>query len=110
MKIYSNPSQAELKELLKRPTFERSGLEAKVQSILDDVKSRGDEALKEYAEKFDGVVLNDLLVSEEEFAEASSLVDDELKAAIETAKNNIEKFPTQPKTTLKTFTACELVY
>ena len=85
MNIYANPSESELKELLKRPVFERTGLETKVQAILDDVKERGDEALKEYASKFDGVDLHQLLVTEAEFEEALSLVDQELKDAIAVA-------------------------
>lgn len=98
MNIYTNPSDRELKEILQRPTFERGGLEATVQSILDHVKKDGDKALKEYASKFDGVELASLLVSEEEFTEAADLVARELKDAIDVAKENIEKFHFAQKT------------
>ncbi len=97
MKVYNNPSSSELIEILKRPVFEKQGLESLVQDILDNVKANGDEALKDYAAKFDGVELNDLLVSQAEFDEAASLVDNELKNAIAEAKSNIEKFHSAQK-------------
>lgn len=99
MNIYTNPSEGELKELLKRPVFEKAGLETKVQAILDDVKERGDDALKEYASKFDSVDLHQLLVTDKEFDKANSLVDQELKDAIAVAKENIEKFHKAQKQT-----------
>ncbi len=92
MNTYINPSDQEFKEILQRPVFERSGLETTVQGILDEVKINGDKALKAFASKFDGVELDQLLVSEEEFTEAISLVSEELKQAIGVAKSNIEKF------------------
>ncbi len=97
MKVYNNPSSKELVEILKRPVFEKQGLESLVQDILDNVKAKGDQALKNYAAKFDGVELNELLVSQAEFDEAASLVDDELKNAIAEAKANIEKFHSAQK-------------
>ncbi len=97
MKVYNNPSSSELIEILKRPVFEKQGLESLVQDILDNVKANGDQALKDYAAKFDGVELNDLLVSQAEFDEAASLVDNELKNAIAEAKSNIEKFHSAQK-------------
>lgn len=97
MKVYNNPSSKELVEILKRPVFEKQGLESLVQDILDNVKANGDQALKNYAAKFDGVELNELLVSQAEFDEAASLVDDELKNAIAEAKANIEKFHSAQK-------------
>ena len=61
--------------------------------ILDDVRKRGDEALIEYTSKFDKV---DLTGSPgyvvKNFWKPSTLVDDELKKAIETAVRNIETF------------------
>jgi histidinol dehydrogenase len=48
--------------------------------------------LREYTKKFDGVVINDLFVSEEEFIAAENSISPGLKNAILIAKNNIEKF------------------
>lgn len=60
--------------------------------ILDDVRLRGDEAVKEYEAKFDHAVLGELMVSEEEKAEAMAVIDRELLDAIRLAHDNIHKF------------------
>ena len=60
--------------------------------ILDDVRLRGDEAVKEYEAKFDHAVLGELMVSEEEKAEAMASIDCELLEAIKLAHDNIYKF------------------
>ncbi|MBR6433107.1 MAG: histidinol dehydrogenase, partial [Bacteroides sp.] len=54
--------------------------------------AEGDRAVLEYEEKFDGVSLPSLIVSEEELREADSLVAEDLKTAIYLAKQNIETF------------------
>ena len=63
-----------------------------VKEVIAQVLSRGDDALKEYTQKFDGVALDDLLVSQSEIDEAESLVDDEFKNILKTAAQNIEFF------------------
>lgn len=63
-----------------------------VRSIIDRVKAEGDRAVLEYEEKFDKAILNSLVVSAEELAEAEKLVSEELKAAIRLAKQNIGTF------------------
>ncbi len=69
-----------------------SQLNATVASVLDDVKRRGDEAVKDYEAKFDHVALQSLAVSRDEMEEACALVSDELKEAIELAHHNIKVF------------------
>lgn len=78
--------------IVARPHLDVSQLNATVASVLDDVKSRGDEAVKEYEEKFDHTALTDLVVSEEEMLEAETLVNDELKKSIQLAHDNIKAF------------------
>ncbi len=82
----------ELAKVLQRPLFDLDELEGRVKPVLDEVKLNGDRALREFTSKFDGVDLEKFTVSEEEYSEAIGLVSDELKAAIRTAKANIEKF------------------
>ena len=53
-----------------------------VSSVLNDIRQRGDEAVKGYELKFDHVDLNDLAVSDDEIREAEQKVSNELKAAI----------------------------
>lgn len=92
MKIIEYPDFKDWKTLLSRPALDNSSLTETVTAVLDDIKSRGDVAVKEYELKFDKVQLDSLQVSESELAEAESLVADELKDAIRLAKGNIEKF------------------
>jgi len=92
VKIYSNYKKEELDVLLKRPVRDASELNATVASVLQDVKQRGDAAVREYEERFDKVRLEDLAVSEAEMLEAEAKVSEELKQAIRLAHQNIERF------------------
>ena len=85
MQIIKYPSKETWNEILKRPTQSLADIEQKVIPILEDVKLRGDEALKFYAQKFDNVELTELSVSAKEIEEALTLVSEELKQAIEVA-------------------------
>ncbi|MGG9972677.1 histidinol dehydrogenase [Ferruginibacter sp. SUN002] len=96
-RVYIEPKRSEWNQILQRPAFDSSSLEATVGNILNDVKQNGDVAVKKYAAQFDGVELNDLKVTEAEIAEAVLLVDEKLKQAIQQAKNNIEAFHTIQK-------------
>jgi histidinol dehydrogenase len=68
-----------------RPETGEGPIEA-VRSILQDVRSRGDAALLEFTERFDGVRLASLRVPAEDLEQAAAWVPPELKAAfVETA-------------------------
>ena len=75
-----------------RPTFDNTILQQKVKGILEDVKLQGDAAIARYTAQFDGVSLTTIAVSQEEIEEASSLLTEDLKQAIQTAANNIRVF------------------
>lgn len=92
MKQYKYPNITDWKSLCERPLQNQENLSEQVKSVFDDVKIKGDEALKLFTEKFDGVILNDLKVSESEINDAKNLVSDELKSAIKIASENIRKF------------------
>ncbi len=92
-----NPPKAEWHKHLSRPVFDTGILEDKVTGILDDVKANGDAAVKKYAAMFDGVELDALKVSPAEIEAAAGMVNEELKAAIGIAKNNITLFHTAQK-------------
>lgn len=92
MKTILYPKRDEWKEIVERPRLDVSQLTATVRSVLDDIKARGDEAVKEYELKFDHVQLDTLAVSQAEMDEAETLVDAELKAAIQLAHDNIKTF------------------
>lgn len=92
MKIYRHPERSLWAEIVSRPHIDTARLTATVSEVLADVRQRGDEALKEYEERFDHVKLQSLAVTEEEMAEAESLVTAELKEAIALAHDNISTF------------------
>ena len=92
MNIIRYPKRNEWENLVKRPHLDVSQLNATVASVLEDVKNRGDEAVREYEEKFDHAHLHQLAVSPEEIEEAEQLVSDDLKQALTLAHHNIEKF------------------
>jgi histidinol dehydrogenase len=87
-----NKQQEDWKQLLQRPTFESASVRKEVSAILNDVKQHGDDAIKKYTVKFDGVELNDLTVNEKEFSDSFALVSDDLKRAIKQAAANINTF------------------
>ncbi len=92
MKLFVYPSKDELDALLKRPVRDASELNATVSAVLQDVKQRGDTAIREYEERFDKVCLDELAVTEVEMLEAEAKVGEELKLAICLAHRNIEYF------------------
>ncbi|MGZ4049765.1 MAG: histidinol dehydrogenase [Bacteroidia bacterium] len=101
MKTIKYPNRSEWAELLKRPALDVSSLEAAVFSVLADVKKNGDKAVKKYTLQFDKVEILNLLVNEEEFISAEKKLSSELKAAIQLAKSNIEKFHIAQKEEIK---------
>ena len=92
MKIVKYPERSDWQRLLERPYIDVSKLNGTVADILDDVRKNGDDAVRRYEAKFDGVSLASLAVTEEELDSAVNEVSGELKSAIELAHSNIEKF------------------
>lgn len=92
LKITRYPKEAEWATLLRRPTKDATTLNATVASVLSDVRQRGDEAVREYEEKFDKVRLDSLLVREQEMQDAEGQISDELKNALTLAHRNIHTF------------------
>ena len=92
MKVYRYPEEKEWAQLLKRPTKDAAQLNDTVSSVLREVRERGDEAVREFEERFDKVCLDTLTVSEAEMKEAETLVSLELKEALELAHRNIYTF------------------
>ncbi len=68
-----------------RATQARAEALAAAARIVDDVRTRGEEALREQAAQFDGVEGHALRVPAEQIAEAAASVDPEVRAALEEA-------------------------
>ncbi len=92
MQLIKYPSREEWSTILKRPVFDTTTLFGTVQEILDDVRKRGDKALKEITLQFDKVKIDIFEVTKEEIAEAETQISMNLKQAIEMARRNIWKF------------------
>ncbi len=70
---------------------------SKVLEIIADVRARGDEALKSYTEKFDGVRLDSLCVTDEEIERAYQNVSAEVLRIIQEAAENIRDYHERQK-------------
>lgn len=88
--LYPQPNEWPL--LTERPHIDTTQLTETVLAVLNDIRRDGDDAVRRYEEKFDHVVLDQLLVSEEEMQEAEQLVSADLKEALVLAHRNIAKF------------------
>jgi histidinol dehydrogenase len=91
MKTIILPDKESWDSLCRRPAV-KEDLTDTVREIIDAVRSEKDRALFRFSGKFDGVILHDLKVTPEEMILAAELTGSELKNAITTAKENIEKF------------------
>ena len=98
MKQYINPSSKEWTHLLERPNASSSDLEVVVAEVFEQVKAKGDKAIKEYTQKFDKVSIQHISVTKIEIQLAENNVADKLKEAIQRAKQNIEVFHSAQKT------------
>ena len=65
---------------------------ASVGALIEDVRGRGDAALREISLRFDGVAPASFEVGAEEFAAAEAAVSPQLKAAMQEAAARIERF------------------
>ena len=86
----------EIAELLYQEQLELSkenrDVERTVQAIIEDVKERGDEALRDYSAKFDKVDLTDIEVGQDLIDKAFKEIDPEVYQALVNAKENIESY------------------
>ena len=85
-------SEIDLVETIKRSEQDVNNVLDTVSEILNNVKKNGDVALKSYTEKFDGVLIDDLKVTDDEIKEAYDSLDETLLIALKQAAANIEKF------------------
>ncbi|MER5405113.1 histidinol dehydrogenase [Streptomyces sp. NPDC002769] len=77
------PEGTALRDLLPRADFDVSAALEKVRPICEAVHHRGDAALIDYAEKFDGVRLEAVRVPAEALADALERLDPAVRAALE---------------------------
>ena len=68
MEVIKYPSKADWPSLVKRPALDVTTLFDTVRTVLNEVRSEGDTAVKRYEKKFDKVTLSGLQVSEEVYS------------------------------------------
>jgi histidinol dehydrogenase len=86
---YSELTPDQVNRLIRRPKMDFASVFSTVQPILDDVESRGDEAVREYTKKFDAADLKEVTVDPN--SETVTLEND-VKRAIDISMKNIYRF------------------
>lgn len=74
-----------------------AALDDAVLGIIRKVREKQDKALYEYTKQFDGVTLDDLVVSEKEFREAKQFTTPEFLSALKQAAKNIRAYHNEQK-------------
>ena len=93
MQPWSILSKIEQAQLLARPAIGRyRELADAAADIIEQVKTYGDDALKDFTKRFDGVRLSTLALNPEQIASAQDELSAEVKLAIDTAFDNIYRF------------------
>jgi histidinol dehydrogenase len=92
MQIIIKPGISDWEELLKRPQANALAMEKSVKKILQQVKQKGDSAIRKYTALYDGVKQRKFEVSAKEIRSASAMLSSDLKDAIIMAAKNIRTF------------------
>lgn len=87
----------EIELLLNRSQLEFGEVNRTVEEIIKNVRDNKDKAVIDYTEKFDGVKIDQLKVTEEEIEEAYNSCDKKLIEALEEAAENIRVFHEKQK-------------
>ncbi|MEH7247659.1 histidinol dehydrogenase [Neobacillus niacini] len=89
MKIVKVNDHISIKRSIDSGTAEQVAV---VKKIISDIRTYGDDGLRDYTEKFDHVVLDSFLVTEKEIDEAYGKVDSEFISIVREAADNIRRF------------------
>ncbi len=86
-----------VRQLMQRAGEKDQQVDKIVADILEQVRLRGDTAVREYTEKFDGHAPQNMEVSQKEIAEMVTLCDRDFVDALERAAENIRVFHSKQK-------------
>ncbi|SMO47522.1 histidinol dehydrogenase [Solitalea koreensis] len=89
---YKDLGSEQIRLLVTRNADNANEIGARVESIIERVKSEGDKALFSYSEQFDKVSLNKLFIEFDEIEKLASKIDESEQKALEKAYYNIHKF------------------
>lgn len=110
MNIFRYPPRESWSTILQRPTYNSQLLYKSVEPILEEVKQRGDDALKQFTLQYDQVAIDAFELSRAEMEASTSMLSVQLKQAIEMARRNIWKFHTSQMTESKEIQTSPGVY
>ncbi len=86
------PLKSVWKKLAVRPAAEKEKLETLVINVFTEIEEDGDKAVLKYSKTFDKVSMESSVVNKADIENSASQLSEELKAAIQLAKKNIEGF------------------
>lgn len=92
MILVNNPKRADWKVIMQRPSLKQQNLQQLVNEVFQAIREEGDRAVLSYTKIFDKAEVKQIRVKTAEVEQACLAIDDDLKAAIRLAANNIEKF------------------
>lgn len=86
------PIEAVWPELVRRPAVKVETIEPLAATVFAEVERRGDAACRDFTKKYDGVWVENLRVTDKEFADAEQHVPAALRQALALAADNIRAF------------------
>jgi histidinol dehydrogenase len=90
--ILKYPAQSSFKQIGTRPALDSQSLDATIKDVFEQVKSNGDQALRDLTLAFEKKNITQIAYSEAEISQQASLVPQELKDAIQVAYKNSYTF------------------
>ena len=90
--IWNDADEATKARIMRRSQADIDDVIEVVKPIIEDVKTRGDAALIDYAKKFDSADVQNLKATQQEFDAAENALDDDLKSAIQHCVKNVKTF------------------
>ena len=86
---YTNLSDSQLKELIRRPKMDFQSIFGQVEPIIKKVQEEGDAGINYFTQQFDGVTPDPVVTNP---MDQQVAIDDSIKDAIDTAFDNIYRF------------------
>lgn len=90
-------TRALIQQMMERAGEKDKKVEAIVADIVENVRTRGDAAVREYTEKFDGKVPEKMEISQQEIERMTEVCDPDFVDALERAAENIRAFHSRQK-------------
>jgi histidinol dehydrogenase len=87
----------DIRRITKRDQAETAGIREQVEHIIAAVQEQGDTAVREMTQKFDGIWVENFLVSTDEINEAVAYVGENFIKILEEARDNIQQYHERQK-------------